>query len=142
MKVRALARDATDVAILACGSRHMCNNGTVYSGLQSEVSQWTDMTRVAVLFGDCLTGADAIIEQWLRHNDHVQSFGPFHADWRSNGKSAGPIRNREMLDCLERFDGLRSVLAFWDGRVEKCGTFGVIREATRRGIEVRIVPAS
>lgn len=36
----------------------------------------------------------------------------YEADWKRHGRSAGPIRNREMIDQLGDGDG---VLAFWDG---------------------------
>jgi len=50
------------------------------------------------------------------------------AAWQQYGRAAGPIRNRAMLDA-----GPDLVIAFGGGK----GTDDCVREARRRGIEVR-----
>ena len=57
----------------------------------------------------------------------------FPADW-SIGRSAGPIRNRKMLDEKPDF-----VLAFHPDIKKSKGTADTVREATRRGIKVLII---
>jgi SLOG family YspA-like protein len=52
------------------------------------------------------------------------------ADWKRNGKAAGPIRNRQMLDRKPDL-----VIAFPGGK----GTAHMVGEAKKRGIEVREV---
>lgn len=52
----------------------------------------------------------------------------FPADWASHGRSAGPIRNREMARYGE------ALVAVWDG--ESRGTKNMIEEATKRGLVV------
>jgi hypothetical protein len=54
----------------------------------------------------------------------------YPAKWREQGRAAGHIRNRLMLD-QEQPD---LVIAFWDG--ESPGTKGMIDEVKRRGIEL------
>jgi len=55
----------------------------------------------------------------------------FPADWDTHGKSAGYIRNSEMVDYAD------ILIAFWDGKSK--GTKHMIDLATKRGLEVRIV---
>lgn len=54
------------------------------------------------------------------------------ADWDRHGKSAGFVRNQEMLDT-----GADLVLAFWDGRSN--GTRHTIEIAERAGIPVEVI---
>lgn len=56
----------------------------------------------------------------------------FPADWERNGRAAGPIRNRQMLDGKPDL-----VIAFPGGK----GTADMVAEAKRRGIAVREVGA-
>lgn len=52
----------------------------------------------------------------------------FLADWKTNGKAAGPIRNRQMAEYAE------ALIALPGGR----GTANMIEEATKRGLRVYI----
>lgn len=52
----------------------------------------------------------------------------FPADWKANGKAAGPIRNRQMADYAD------ALIAVWDGASR--GTRNMIEEATKRGLRV------
>ncbi len=48
-----------------------------------------------IYVGDCPTGADRLAREYAEYHDimiHV-----YEADWDKYGKSAGPIRNRQML---------------------------------------------
>lgn len=53
------------------------------------------------------------------------------ADWDTHGKSAGSIRNNQMLDRQPDL-----VLAFWDGQSR--GTEHCMNEARERGIHTRV----
>jgi hypothetical protein len=55
----------------------------------------------------------------------------FPANWGEHGKSAGPIRNKEMADYGD------TLLAFWDGRSR--GTKNMIDTATKQGLLVKVV---
>lgn len=102
---------------------------------------WTDRARIAralaklplgteIIHGGC-RGADVIAgEEANKLNLHVKIFP---ADW-SKGRSAGPIRNRLMLDENPDF-----VLAFHPDIKSSKGTADTVREATRRGIKVLII---
>ncbi len=56
------------------------------------------------------------------------------AEWNKYGKSAGPIRNRKMLDMKPDI-----VIAFHNNIDKSKGTKDCINEAKKRGMVVRIV---
>lgn len=80
-----------------------------------------------VIHGDA-RGADRIADNWKFAGVEVQ---PYAADWDRHGRSAGPIRNRRMLD--EHPD---LVVAFHDELASSKGTKDCVAEAVRRGIPV------
>lgn len=90
----------------------------------SEISDW----RIAEWrVGDCPTGLDKIVRCF------IQGAEVFNADWERHGKSAGPIRNREMLTV--RF-GVDILVAFPGGK----GTADCVAQARALGIKVLEVP--
>lgn len=70
-------------------------------------------------------GADALAKRWAIEM-HVP-YEEYKADWDKHGKSAGFIRNQEMLDT-----GIDLVVAFPGGN----GTAHTVRNAHRMGIMV------
>lgn len=71
-------------------------------------------------------GADTLGELWAKQNNiPVKRFTP---DWRTYGKPAGIIRNRQMGNYA---DGL---IAMWDGTSR--GTSHMIQYANDKGLEV------
>lgn len=56
----------------------------------------------------------------------------FQADWHKHGKSAGPVRNMQML----AEGGAQLVIAFWDGK--STGTAHMISIAQAAGLGVRV----
>lgn len=71
-------------------------------------------------------GADSLAHLWCI--DWQVPVVPFLADWEMHGKSAGPKRNREMLEDFQP----DLVVAFKCGR----GTEDCIKAARERGIPV------
>lgn len=74
-------------------------------------------------------GADSLADQWK--SCAGIDVRPFPADWDTYRRSAGPIRNRQMLD--EQPD---LVIAFHDDLAISKGTKDCVEEAARRGIPV------
>ena len=74
------------------------------------------------------TGADECGRQWAI--DRQIPVKMFPADWKSHGRAAGPIRNRQMAEYGER------LVAFWDGKSP--GTKNMIETARKLGLEVII----
>jgi hypothetical protein len=58
------------------------------SGIESMISE--------VVSGCCPSGVDQLGEQWaIKHNIPIKKFP---ADWKSQGRAAGPIRNKQMAE--------------------------------------------
>ena len=78
-------------------------------------------------------GADLLAERFAKENDL-----PIHIikpDWKTYGRAAGPIRNRQMLNYV--MEELSLVVAFWDGKSK--GTKNTIDTAKSLGIPVEII---
>lgn len=71
-------------------------------------------------------GVDQLGNDWARARKIPVKHFP--ADWRTHGKSAGPIRNRQMAEYAE------ALIAVHDGKSR--GTKNMIEEATKRGLKV------
>ena len=80
------------------------------------------------MFHGAARGADSIADEWKHLGVDVR---PYPADWTRFRKSAGPIRNRQMLD-----DQPDLVVAFHDDLAASKGTKDCVEEAARRGIPV------
>lgn len=90
------------------------------------MSYLTPLSEVTILTGDCVRGADLAARKLAAcRNRPIQVF---EADWEEHGKSAGPIRNRAMIEEAD------ALVAVWDGKSR--GTGGTIELARRKGIPV------
>lgn len=87
-----------------------------------------------VFVGDCPTGADLFAQEWAKANN--AGVRVFKANWSQHGKSAGPRRNREMIETANAH-GIITVLAFPGGR----GTADCVRAANSSGLIVLKVDA-
>lgn len=110
--------------VLVCGDRSWTDRARITRALAKLPKDTT------VIHGAC-RGADIIA------GEEAKKLGltvrEFPANW-SVGPSAGPIRNRKMLDEKPDF-----VLAFHPNIKTSKGTADTVREATRRGIKVLII---
>lgn len=112
--------------ILICGDRKWNDEQTIINHLFPYI-----MRRPIVIHGNA-KGADII-------GAHVaEVFGltvkPFRADWENHKKSAGPIRNRVMLELKPDL-----VLAFHNNIEESRGTKDMVTIARKAGIEVQVI---
>ena len=119
--------------VLVCGDRNWTDKEAVRSWLD-KLQDWGYDT---VIEGEA-RGADTIAREIAEElgmqvlNRDCNTRG-FPAQWTKYGKSAGPIRNREMLDRKPDL-----VLAFHADLSKSRGTADTVREAKRRGIETII----
>jgi hypothetical protein len=80
---------------------------------------------ITLLIHGAARGADALADDWARMRG--VPLAPFPADWDNYGRSAGAVRNREMLK--EEPD---LVVAFAGGK----GTADMIKAARKAGVKV------
>lgn len=108
-----------------------CRNYTAYQ----EAKEYMDFClshirkeHTIIIVSGVADGADALGERYARENGFAIERYP--ADWEQYGKSAGPIRNREMAQVADY------VICFWDG--ESRGTKSMIEFAKQYGKPIRI----
>lgn len=111
--------------VIVCGGRDFTDGQLIYRELDG-----LGITSLAA--GGC-DGVDIIAEQWALGNRKMgvaprAEYRCFPADWKANGKAAGPIRNQQMLDEFKP----DAVVAFPGGR----GTADMVRRATKAGVRV------
>jgi hypothetical protein len=76
-------------------------------------------------------GADQLGERYAEERGlHCERFP---ADWKQYGRSAGPIRNRQMAEYAD------ALIAFWDSNKNHSGTWNMICTAQKLGLKVKIV---
>lgn len=110
--------------LIIAGSRSLC---PTVEDIASTVAQlkWSP----TVIISGTARGVDQCGEAYAAHYHLPIERHP--ADWTRFGKSAGYIRNAEMVKVAD------AVLLFWDGRSK--GTESTHRLARDRGIPVAIV---
>lgn len=111
--------------ILICGSRTWEDALAVRRLIQS-------LPNGSVVIHGAARGADTVADREAKACGFAVEAYP--ADWKTHGKSAGPIRNREML-ALGKPD---RVVAFRSNG-ESRGTDNMIAQARAAGIPVEIV---
>ena len=78
-------------------------------------------------------GADQLAERYAQErNIPITVMRP---DWKTYGRAAGPVRNKQMLDYAS--EGSPLVIAFWDGKSK--GTKNTIDTAQKMGISIKVV---
>lgn len=114
--------------ILVCGSRFYNDRDMVNRVLDA---QYAKRGQKMLLIVGGAVGADELARQWAvsRKVDHVV----YYAKWETEGKAAGPIRNRRMLRLKPRL-----VIAFRVNKVgENRGTDDMCKIATEADIKVK-----
>lgn len=100
-----------------------------YTPSEGEISDGMRLWHPRVILSGGCSGADQAGEKWALSRGI--SVAGFPADWDTWGKAAGPMRNSAMAQQAD------ALLAFWDGK-KKGGTWDMIKQARKRGLEVRI----
>lgn len=119
--------------ILICGTRTVFGENVIDDAVSR--SRWNGLITRVVSGGQkrydrkqrTYYGADYWGERWAFARDIPVDRYP--ADWNKHGRSAGPIRNQQMIDTNP--DG---VIAIWDG--QSADTRDLISRAKAAGIEV------
>jgi len=114
---------------LVTGSRNWINGKVIEKRLNK--LSYKDI----LIHGDA-KGADRIAAK-IWHEMWGEGYTrPYPAEWAKYGKSAGPIRNRQMLS--ENPD-IELVIAFNENISVSKGTLNMIEQAIRAGIPVEII---
>jgi len=109
--------------VLVCGGRDFADREKLASVLDSLHAQRPFST---VIHG-AAPGADTLAGEWAMSRGITVA--AFPADWKGQGRAAGPIRNKRMLD--EGHPDL--VIAMPGGR----GTANMVAQAQKAGVAVR-----
>ncbi len=83
--------------------------------------------KIIILSGKA-KGADYLGEVYAKENGF--EVDPHPANWKREGKAAGPIRNKEMATVAH------ALIAFWDGKSR--GTGDMIEQAKAHGLQVAV----
>ena len=113
--------------VLVCGSRKQPDLDIIWETLDA-LAKAENID--CIIEGDA-PGADRVAGHWAKRRKVDLYCYP--ADWDKYDKSAGFIRNKQMLD--EGKPDL--VLAFWDGKSP--GTKNMIEQAEKAGVEVKVI---
>lgn len=108
--------------VLVCGGRDYANLSAVHHAL---TALHTKRGITALIEGGA-AGADRLAREWAKRN-HIP-VETFEADWKADGKRAGPWRNYRMI----RDGKPDGVVAFPGG----LGTADMIRQAETAGLKV------
>lgn len=108
--------------VLVCGGRDYANQAY----LTFVLDQAHKSRAITEIIHGAARGADALARDWATKNKIMQT--PFPADWERHGKSAGILRNLEMLK--ESQPDL--VLAFPGGK----GTAHMCKIAAASGVRI------
>lgn len=110
--------------LMVAGSRDFQNYAILEKLLDYIVAQ---IPRPIVIVQGEARGADSLAKRYAQ--SHSISSLEFPADWKSHGKRAGYLRNKEMVDFIKQFPH-RGIVCFWDDSSR--GTyqnFGLAEEA-------------
>lgn len=120
--VRGRGQDgANPLRVIVCGGRDYSDYASV-----CKVMDWwrASFPHIVVIHGNA-RGADTLADRWAKERG-VKSW-PVPAEWKRDGRKAGPLRNRRMLGM-----GPDVVVAFPGGR----GTADMTRQAEAAGVVV------
>lgn len=118
--------------VLVCGSRHFND----YSKLCYEMDvistekDFDNNQSITIISGKA-RGADTLAERYADECGWV--FEGYPAEWDKYGKSAGPIRNRQML-----IEGKPDLVVAFKAKDSR-GTQNMINQAKKAGIPVEVV---
>lgn len=112
--------------ILVCGGRDFDDRGL----LEEELTYLMCEHEITAIIHGAARGADSLAGEFAR--DYLIQEIRFPADWKKDGKAAGPIRNQRMLD-----EGKPDFVVAFPGGT---GTADMVKRAMAAGIKVKFIP--
>ena len=116
--------------VIICGSREFTDLDLMAQAL-TELKAWAGTTPLTLVHGKA-RGADSLADSLARVVIPDVIIEPHPADWNNYGRSAGPIRNAEMVSL-----GADLGLAFYIEGVDSKGTNGCVALMKSAGILVK-----
>lgn len=117
--------------VLVCGCRNLSGYIGFKNYIYESMSIFHTQTKITKLIEGGASGVDYVAKQWAIVNKIP--IKEFPAEWDKYNKSAGSIRNQQMID-----EGKPDiVIAFWDGKSRD--TLDMISRAISNRINVSIV---
>lgn len=114
--------------IIVCGSRNFDDYALLCKKLDTIGEDLFE-----IIQGGCSTGADSLAKRYAKER-HIPCT-QVNADWKKYGKSAGPIRNSEMLTLNPDM-----CIGFLSATSENRGTMDMIRKAQKKkGVIVHVI---
>lgn len=117
-----------DYRVIIAGGRAFDDYDLLQTHCLSILKDRITSDRVIIVSGGA-KGTDALGQRFA--HEHGLDLEIHPADWKKNGKAAGPIRNAEMADVAN------ALIAFWDGRSR--GTKSMIELSKRKGLAISCV---
>lgn len=109
------------------GCREFTDYAVFSASVDAFLSELVKRGKICILSGAC-RGVDEMGERYAA--EHGFAVERYPAEWGKYGRSAGPRRNREMVEKAD------FVIAFWDG--ESAGTRSLVQYAEQLGKPLRI----
>lgn len=110
--------------VLVTGSRDWVDRDFIWDVLNKTFTEAGN----TLVHGDCPTGADHFADEWAKCQPDIV-IEKYPADWKKYGRSAGPRRNKQMVDL-----GADLCLAFIKNNSR--GASGTTKLAEAAGIKV------
>lgn len=110
--------------VLVYGGRDWNDSEATFSFL-NEIANLYNFDHATIIVSGMAKGADILAVEWAVNND--LPIDRYPADWKMHGKSAGPVRNQQMLDS-----GIDLAVQFPGGT----GTADMRRRLDKAGIKV------
>jgi len=114
--------------VIIAGSRSYADYRTLMFFCDNALYKKAETHRIEIVSGTC-RGADKLGERYA--TERGLPIKRFPADWGSNGKAAGPIRNQQMADYAD------ALIAFWGGD-KSGGTWDMLLKAYKSQLLIRI----
>lgn len=114
--------------IIVAGNRDFFNYSLIKNWLDMFISDLPNEESVEIVSGGAI-GVDSCGEKYAKECGYKLQIFP--ADWKAFGKSAGPIRNKEMAEYAD------ACICFWNGRSK--GTKNMIETAKQNKLRLEVV---
>lgn len=115
--------------VVIFGGRDYCDKDTFYKEVDEILTDWGLTNDWIEIVEGGARGTDYLASLYAK--DRGISHKQFKANWDKYGKSAGPIRNKEMAEYCQGQYGI----SFWDGKSK--GTENMLNNCDKYDIKVQ-----